>query len=132
MRQNPHYNCRAFWSQSFELIKIFILFYSTASNVMARHELLLEALGHVFPEEEKSYQFVSTLSWVLPVVVICAGLVDLVFVVVYMKFGHPWKDIISSERMPRSQFFVSVDSIKAQDHSLDLFNGSAENDETAL
>ena len=75
-----------------------------ASEIIARHELLLEALGHVFPEEEYSYQLVSKLSWILPVVVLCAGLVDSILVGMYLKFGHPWKDIISKKKMPKSQF----------------------------
>ena len=87
---------------------------------MARHELLLEALGPVFPEEEHSYQLVSKLSWILPTIILCAGLVDLIFVIVYMKFAHPWKDIISKEKKPeRSQFFVSLDSINTHESSLD-------------
>ena len=85
------------------------------SKIIARHELLLEALGHVFPEEEYSYQLVSKLSWILPVVVFCAGLVDLILVGTYLKYGLPWKDIISKKKMPKSQFpdihEDSVDSV---------------------
>ena len=78
---------------------------------MARHELLREALGGVFPEEEYSYKLVSKLSWILPTIVLCAGLVDLIFAIVYMKFAHPWKGIISKEKKPeRSQFIVSHES----------------------
>ena len=37
------------------------------------------------------------LSWVLPLIVIIGSLVDTIFVVVYMRFAHPWKDILFSQ-----------------------------------
>ena len=109
-----------------------LFFSSIASKIIARHELLLEALGHVFPEEEYSYNLVLKLSWILPTVVPCGGLIDVIFVGVYMKFGHPWKDIISKEKMPKSEFFVSLDSIQVPKHSLDSVDTVTENEETSL
>ena len=91
----------------FLLTKLIYNFYFIASKIIERHELLLEALGPVFPEEEHSYKLVSKLSWILPVTIISTGLIDLMFVVTYMKFGHPWKAIISREKKSEtSQFYL--------------------------
>ena len=63
---------------------------------------------------------------------LCGGLIDVIFVGVYMKFGHPWKDIISKERMPKSESFVSLDSIQVPDHSTNPVDNVNENEETSL
>ena len=57
---------------------------------------------------------------------------DVIFIGVYMKFGHPWKDIISKEKMPESEFFVPLDSIQVPEHSLDSIDTVSENEETSL
>ena len=62
-----------------------------------RHILLLGAIG-VFDEEEHAYQLATEFSWILPTVVLCGGLVDILLIVLYMKFAHPWKDILSKEQ----------------------------------
>ena len=62
-----------------------------------RHELLLGAIG-VFDEEEHAYQLATEFSWILPMVVLCGGLVDIPLIVLYMKFAHPWKDILCKEQ----------------------------------
>ena len=65
----------------------------------ARHELLLETLGEVFDEEEHAYKMVAELSWLLPTIIICGGLLDLLFIVIYMRFAHPWREILYGEKM---------------------------------
>ena len=37
------------------------------------------------------------LSWILPITILISSLVDTILVVIYMKFLHPWRDILSSE-----------------------------------
>ena len=59
-----------------------------------RHELLLETIGGVFDEEEYAYLRITKFSWILPTIIICGGVIDLLLVVFYMKFAHPWKDIL--------------------------------------
>ena len=59
----------------------------------ARHELLEAAIG-VFPEEDKAYLLVTTLSWIFPLVIIIASVVDMLLVIIYMRFAHPWKEIL--------------------------------------
>ena len=68
-----------------------------ASRIKDRHILLLGAIG-VFDEEEHAYQLATEFSWILPTVVLCGGLVDILLIVFYMKFAHPWKDILSKEQ----------------------------------
>ena len=66
-----------------------------------RHELLLGAIG-VFKEEEDAYQLATKFTWILPVVILCGGLVDLALIVVYMKFAHPWKVILYKEKVSKT------------------------------
>ena len=72
-------------------------YFCTASNVKARHQLLLDAIGGVFDEEEQTYLRVTKFSWILPTIILCGGLIDLLLIVFYMKFAHPWKDILVGE-----------------------------------
>ena len=65
----------------------------TAVNVWNRHELLLGAIG-VFDQEEKTYKLVTTLSWALPVSVVLGAGVDGLLAYFYMRFFHPWKEIL--------------------------------------
>ena len=62
----------------------------------ARHELLLGAIG-TFDEEDQAYLLVTQLTWILPTIILCGGLIDLLLIVFYMKFAHPWKDILVGE-----------------------------------
>ena len=63
----------------------------------ARHELLLEAIGGAFDEEEQAYLRVTKFSWILPTIILSGGVIDLLLIVFYMKFAHPWKDILVGE-----------------------------------
>ena len=61
-----------------------------------RHELLLASIG-VFPEEEYAYWLATEMSWILPTIILCGGLVDIILGVMYLK-NHPWKGILKSEK----------------------------------
>ena len=61
-----------------------------------RHELLLASIG-VFPEEEDAYWLATEMSWILPTIIVCGGLVDILLGVIYLK-NHPWKGILKSEK----------------------------------
>ena len=37
------------------------------------------------------------LSMILPITILMGSLVDTILVVIYMKFVHPWRDILSSK-----------------------------------
>ena len=58
-----------------------------------RHTLVKGAIG-AFPEEEYAYWLVNKLSWILPLTIILGAIVDVFLVYVYMRFAHPWKDIL--------------------------------------
>ena len=110
-----------------------MIFYFTASNIVARHNLLLEALGPVFPEEEQSYYLVSNLSWILPVVVLCAGLIDLALVIVYMNYGHPWRGIISKEKQYEYNQFHDLSDVESEpENCQNSADCVAEDEETTL
>ena len=36
----------------------------------------------------------NKLSWILPLTIVCAAIVDVFLVYIYMRFAHPWKDIL--------------------------------------
>ena len=59
-----------------------------------RHELLLDALGYVFPEEEYAYWMMTLLMWLLPTILAIAAVVDALLAYIYMKYAHPWKGIL--------------------------------------
>ena len=55
--------------------------------------LVKGAIG-VFPEEEYAYWMVNKLSWVLPLTIVSGAIIDAFLVYIYMRFAHPWKDIL--------------------------------------
>ena len=59
----------------------------------ARHKLVKGAIGG-FPEEEYAYWLVNTLSWILPLMIGFGAIVDVLLIYIYMRFAHPWKDIL--------------------------------------
>ena len=60
---------------------------------------MLEAAIGVFPEEDKAYLLVTTLSWIFPLVIIMTSIVDILLVGIYMRFAHPWKGILFCEEV---------------------------------
>ena len=71
----------------------FDVFILTAQNVNNRHTLVKGAIG-VFPEEEYAYWLMNTLSWSLPLMIILGAIVDVILVYIYMRYTHPWRDIL--------------------------------------
>ena len=59
----------------------------------SRHTLVKGAIG-VFPEEEYTYWMLNKLSWVLPLTIVSGAVIDAFLVYIYMRFAHPWKDIL--------------------------------------
>ena len=76
-----------------ELQGFFFFLIITAYNVNVRHMLVKGAIG-VFPEEEYAYWMVNKLSWVLPLIIVSGAIIDAFLVYIYMRFAHPWKDIL--------------------------------------
>ena len=73
-----------------------VVYFSAEKHVQSRHVLLKGAIG-TFPEEDDGIEMLEKLSWILPITILMGSLVDTVLVVIYMKFVHPWRDILSSE-----------------------------------
>ena len=55
--------------------------------------MLLGTIG-TFPEEDQAFQFVTKLSWAIPLTLLIGSILDAFFVVIFMKFAHPWKGIL--------------------------------------
>ena len=72
--------------------------FSLASKVIERHNLLLATIGGVFDEEEHANWLAKESSWILPTVMIIGGFLDQLLIIVYMKFAHPWKDILTQDK----------------------------------
>ena len=68
----------------------------SAFQVKTRHELLFVSIG-VFPEEEDAYWLATEMSWILPTIILCGGLIDILLGMMYLK-NHPWKGILKSEK----------------------------------
>ena len=68
----------------------------------ARHELLQVTIG-TFPEEDYAYLVVTSFSWILPLTIFLAALLDIGFVFLYMKKGHPWKCLLTDEEAEKAR-----------------------------
>ena len=76
-----------------------------------RHMLVKGAIG-VFPEEEYAYWMVNKLSWVLPLTIVSGAVIDAFLVYIYMRFAHPWKDILFyKDKKSKTQENEIVDQI---------------------
>ena len=90
--------------------------------------MLLEAIGGVFDEEEYAYLRITKFSWILPTIIICGGVIDLLLIVFYMKFAHPLKDILVGENTSEnSNASKEIDHLR-DDTSVNM----AENEEPGL
>ena len=67
------------------------------TKVKSRHELVKGAIG-VFDEEEEAYHRVIMLAWILPMVVLLGALLDNMMVYAYMRYAHPWRQILFSKQ----------------------------------
>ena len=64
-------------------------------KIQERHNLIRPAIG-VHPREQESYDLATSLLHALPSVVVVSAIFDQLLVVVYMKWFHPWKDILNN------------------------------------
>ena len=80
-------------------------------RVIDRHNLLLTHLHVVFDEEQKAYDKVKLLMWLLPSIIFVAAVVDALFVCIYMKYLHQWKGILGSNER------VEVTSVDVQNNA---------------
>ena len=65
----------------------------SASKIQERHQLVVSTIG-AFAEEQKAFDLMSGLIWQLPLFMAVAALIDLLLVVVYMNWLHPWRGIL--------------------------------------
>ena len=52
-----------------------------------------------FEEEQKAFDLMSRLVWQLPLFMAVAALIDLLLVLVYMNWLHPWRGILEDVSM---------------------------------
>merc|ERR1712226_754063 len=68
----------------------------TGLRIQERHNLILPVIG-VFTQEDEAFLLVIRLSWVLPLALIVFSLVDVLLIWSYIKFFHPWREILQFE-----------------------------------
>ena len=61
-----------------------------------------------FQKEERAKDLLNKLSWVAPVAVVMASLVDLVLIVLYQRFFHPWKRILATTEASKKVAFPAT------------------------
>ena len=69
----------------------------------------------MFPEEEKAYEKISMLSWLLPLTAIIGSLMDTILVVIFMKLAHPWKDILFGQMEQTEETQIEIDDAEHHD-----------------
>ena len=83
-----------------------ISFTVLGTNIIIRHETIQLSIGY-FPEEGQAYNVAKILIFVLPTAVVYTTVTDIVLVICYMKWIHPWCKIIQQKPF-LSNFFETV------------------------
>jgi hypothetical protein len=65
-------------------------------KIRERHNTILPVIG-AFEQEKEAFILVTQLSWALPLALLLSTMLDLLLVWTYMKFGHPWGEILTQE-----------------------------------
>ena len=66
-----------------------------AWNAHTRHQLITRAALTVFKEETEALELLTFLSWAMPLMVYSTSLLDILLMVVYQKWLHPWSGILT-------------------------------------
>ena len=66
--------------------------------IVVSSEMVVSTIG-AFEEEQKAFDLMSRLIWELPLFMAVAALIDLLLVLVYMNWLHPWRGILEDVSM---------------------------------
>ena len=79
--------------------KIFT-FSLSGKNAKLRQKELKNPLtgGKIFKEEFRALERLALISWAMPVAVVVSSMLDLVFVIVFQKWLHPWRRILVEKK----------------------------------
>ena len=66
----------------------------SAWSVFKRQQLIEPHLN-VFKEETEALELLTLLSWAMPLMVYSTSLLDILLMVVYQKWLHPWRGILT-------------------------------------
>merc|ERR1712243_282345 len=72
----------------------------TTWNVYKRDQLIKSAALTVFKEETEALELLTLFSWAMPLMVYSTSLLDTLMMVIYQKWLHPWRRILSKETRP--------------------------------
>ena len=73
-----------------------LTFSFSGKNAQLRQKELNDPLtgGKIFKEEYRALERLALISWAIPVGVVVSSMLDLVFVIVFQKWLHPWRRIL--------------------------------------
>ena len=54
--------------------------------------------GKIFDEEYRALERLALISWAMPVAVVVSSILDLVFVIAFQKWLHPWRRILVGKK----------------------------------
>ena len=72
---------------------LLMLIICPAGKLQERHNILVGTIG-VFPQEAEALDRLTLLCWLQPTILALATVVDVLLVLLYVYFLHPWKVII--------------------------------------
>ena len=57
-----------------------------------------ETGGKTFKEENEAVEWLASVSWGFPLAIVATSVIDLVMVVAFQKWLHPWRRIIAKPK----------------------------------
>ena len=91
-----------FWvtGDSFKSRTILICSFFAAKNANVRQDALShpETGGKTFKEENEAVEWLASVSWGFPLAIVATSVIDLVMVVAFQKWLHPWRRIIAKPK----------------------------------
>ena len=72
--------------------------YFLGLNIIARHEIIVPAIG-AFQDEENAYQLAKMFLWLPTLMVTLASISDFCLFLLYNRLGHPWKDLLLEDEI---------------------------------
>ena len=70
-------------------------------NAQLRQKELNDPLtgGKIFKEEFRALERLALVAWALPVGIVVSSILDLVFVIAFQRWLHPWRRILVEKRI---------------------------------
>ena len=72
----------------------------SGKNAQLRQKELNDPLtgGKIFNEEYRALERLALISWAMPVGIVVSSILDLVFVIAFQRWLHPWRRILVEKK----------------------------------